>query len=77
MATSPIAFYSSSEYAQALERKYGEDLSDCPINRVPGFIAEILDRYNSGDPEDLPLILFLTLVLIDRTPTLPAVAIEE
>lgn len=72
----PIAFYSSSKYAQALEHKYGPHLQDCPINRVPGFIAEVLDRYNSGDSEDLPLILFFTLVLIDRTPA-PAVAIEE
>ena len=72
----PIALYSSSKYAKRLEHKYGTHLQDCPSNRVPGLIAEIIDRYNSGDPEDLPLILFFTLVLIDRTPA-PAVAIEE
>lgn len=63
----PIGYYSSSPYAQKLEGKYGSYLQDCPINRVPAFMRDILDQVDVGNTENITLLPFLALILIDRT----------
>jgi len=74
----PIGYYSSSPYAQRLEGRYGCHLQDCPITRIPDIIREILDQWAVGDPENIGLLPFLGVVLIDRTtPSTPLDAAIE